>query len=115
MKKSITLVFCLLFAVGVFASETDSNNKGLEKPMATTSLKGKVLDKITGEPLTGVKISINNTNEFVYTDFDGNFEFKNMLPGKVELKASYISYKEKTEEVNLELTKNNILEVKIEN
>ena len=115
MKKSITLVFCLLFVVTVFAAETDNNKNSSEKPMATTTLKGKVLDKITGEPLTGVKISINNTKDVTYTDFDGTCDFKNMVPGKIELTASYISYKEKTEEVNLELTKNYSLEVKIEN
>ena len=54
-------------------------------------LKGKVIDKSTSEELAGVMVILNKTDT-TYTDFDGNFKFKNINKiNKLELK--YISYK----------------------
>jgi len=115
MKKLTTLVLSLLFVVAAFATETENEKNSPESTMISTKIYGKVLDKLTGETLAGVKISLNDSESYVYTDFDGNFELTNVKPGKIEISASYISYKEKVEALNIDLNSNNTIEVKIEN
>lgn len=114
MKKiAIILVSFLVFSVSYAVNPKEESLKAASTVM-TTSVSGKVVDRITGEALVGVKVSINGNNENVYTDFDGNFEMKNVRPGNVSLTASYISYKNKTEKINIDLSKSNTVNVKIE-
>lgn len=114
MKKlAILFVSFLVFSVS-FAGETKDENGNAESAVMTTSVSGKVLDKITGEALAGVKINIEGTTETVYTDFDGNFEIEGIREGKREIKAQYISYKQKVETVDVSLAKSNTVDVKIE-
>lgn len=113
MKKIIVLVLSLFLVSMVFAIEINKNNP--EKAMLTTKITGKVFDKITGEVLAGVKVSITNSDKFVYTDFEGNFIISDVKPGNTEITASFISYKEKKEIINLDLVSNNNIELKIEN
>ncbi|HAN19395.1 MAG: hypothetical protein A2X13_01855 [Bacteroidetes bacterium GWC2_33_15] len=115
MKKLTTLVLSLFFVVAVFATETENEKNNSESASIATKLSGKVLDKSTGEALAGVKISLNDSGNYVYTDFDGKFELTNVKPGKIEISASYISYKVKTEALHIDLNSNNTVEVKIEN
>lgn len=115
MKKvAILLVSFLVFSVGIANAENGENKGKAESAVMTTSVSGKVLDKVTGEALAGVKVTINGTNQSVYTDFDGNFEINGLREGSVEIAASYISYKNKVESVDVELTKSNTVDVKIE-
>jgi outer membrane receptor protein involved in Fe transport len=60
------------------------------------ALKGKVLDKITKEPLPFVNIVVEVGGTNVggsASDFDGNFMVKPIPPGKYDVKATYIGYK----------------------
>ncbi|HEY6082752.1 MAG TPA: TonB-dependent receptor plug domain-containing protein, partial [Chitinophagaceae bacterium] len=57
--------------------------------------KGKVTDKITGQPLVGVTVKVKNMNEGTVTDAGGNFSLD--VPDSVTLLVSYIGYE--TEEV----------------
>jgi hypothetical protein len=114
MKKIATLLICFALVSSAFANNGNEEGKGTESSVSTTKLSGKVLDNITGESLAGVKITINNSEDCVYTDFDGNFVITNVKPGKVKISASYISYKEKTEVLNLAFENTNTVEVKIE-
>lgn len=114
MKKiAILLVSFLVFSVSL-ANATNEENGNAESAVMTTSVSGKVLDKITGEALAGVKITVNGTEKSVYSDFDGNFEINGVREGNVEIAASYISYKNTVELVNIDLTKSNTVDVKIE-
>ena len=97
--QKITFLFTLLFLTGVVLAANDVKND--EGSVKTVSVKGKVIDKLTGEALTGVKVIIEGTEKSVYTDFDGNFVISGIQQGTVELKATYISYKEKVETVKL--------------
>ena len=115
MKKLATLLICIALVSSVFAINRIEEVKGTESPALTTKLSGKVLDKITGESLAGVKITINNSEESVYTDFDGNFEISGVRPGTTEIIASFISYKETKETITISLEKTNTCDVKIEN
>ena len=61
----------------------------------TGSIKGKVLDKTTKEPLpfANVVVEINGSQAGgAQTDFDGNFTIKPLQPGRYSLKASFVGY-----------------------
>jgi len=69
---------------------------------ATTTISGQVVDKLTGEALAGVKISLNESETVVYSDLDGNFEIKNVKVGKNSIKTNLISYDMSS--INIECT-----------
>ncbi|MGC9330357.1 MAG: carboxypeptidase-like regulatory domain-containing protein [Bacteroidales bacterium] len=59
------------------------------------TLKGKVLDAETGEPIPFANVSIEengNTLTGGMTDFDGQYQIKPIPAGKYTVKASYVGY-----------------------
>jgi len=114
MKKIALIIVSLMIFSVTFANKTSEENSKGENAVMTTSVSGKVFDKITGEALAGVKVTIDGTNKSVYTDFDGNFEIEGLREGEVEIMASYISYEEKSKKVNVCLSKSNAIDVEIE-
>jgi hypothetical protein len=99
MKTLMTLIFVLTVlaaSANSFAGVNPDGNKD-GKSNSTAMYSGKIVDSFSKEALAGVKISIENTDITVYSDFDGNFEIA--LPENTDLskvKVSYISYEEKT-------------------
>lgn len=87
MKTSILILFSafLLCSHSLLAVSSCSGDE-------TGTVKGTVTDKKTNDPLPGVFIAVAGTNITTYTDLNGNFEFKNLKAGTVELKVRYISY-----------------------
>lgn len=80
----LTLAFVLTTSLLVF-SQTGSG-----------TLKGKVVDKQTKEPIPFANIVIELGGVQVggaTTDFDGNYLIKPIPGGKIDLKASYVGYK----------------------
>jgi len=68
---------------------------GLSAYAQTGTIKGKVLDKATKEPLpfANVVAEINGSQAGgAQTDFDGNFTIKPLQPGKYNLKTSFVGY-----------------------
>lgn len=63
---------------------------------AQKNVSGKVLEKETNLPLIGVTILVKNSNKGTTTDFDGNYEIRNVTESDV-LTFSFLGYK--TEEV----------------
>ncbi|MEI6123674.1 MAG: carboxypeptidase regulatory-like domain-containing protein [Bacteroidota bacterium] len=60
------------------------------------TLKGKITDKGTNEPVPFANIIIEQGGKQsggTTTDFDGNFTIKPIPPGKYDVKASYVGYK----------------------
>ncbi len=55
------------------------------------TLKGKVIDSETKEPLLGATVFVLETNQGATTDFDGSFELK-VKNGAIKLEVAYISY-----------------------
>lgn len=89
MKK---LIFILLIVLNIYnVKASDEGTQGNEVNSNVT-VAGRVIDKISGEPLVGVEVYLLDTDIRVYTDLDGNFEFKNIAPGAHALKTDYISY-----------------------
>lgn len=101
MKALISLTFALTILISSASAISISDNDGVKASAETemVTVKGKIIDSESKEPLAGVKVSVADDGTAVYTDFDGNFEFKTSVDNK-ELKVSYISY----EETVLELT-----------
>ncbi|MDT7831572.1 SusC/RagA family TonB-linked outer membrane protein [Flavobacteriaceae bacterium S356] len=60
---------------------------------AQQTLKGVVKDKTTGEGLPGVTVVVKGTNNGTSTDFDGNFELKNVKSGDT-IVVTYLGFKE---------------------
>lgn len=113
--KRLALIIVSIFVLSIsFANASNEESTNAESAVMTTSISGTVLDNITGEALAGVKVTIEGTEKSVYTDFEGNFEIEGIRPGNVELSASYISYKRKVETLSVDLSKSNIVDVKIE-
>ena len=90
MKKLILSIFVLFFAFQVSYANNEGNP--MEINNNTVAINGKIIDKETGETLAGVLVEIGGTDEKVYSDFDGKFEFKNVMPGTYDISISYISY-----------------------
>ena len=89
--KSLAIV-CLS---GIITLNIQAGEK--EKPAANSvsiTLSGQVIDKESGEALTGVAIVMENSDKVVYSDFEGYFSFVNVTPGEYKLKAMYVSYED---------------------
>lgn len=102
MKKNgwiaIGFAFAMMLGNNIYAGENKSTSETkINSNMKTTTIAGKVVDKNTRETLAGVKIVLDGQK--VYTDLDGNFMLTNVSSDKVQLKASLISYEEKTLDV----------------
>jgi hypothetical protein len=59
---------------------------------ATGSIYGTVQDARDGEPLIGVNIIIRGTSFGTASDFDGNYEVRNIRPGEYSIEVSYLGY-----------------------
>lgn len=78
-----SVALCVIAALPVFAQ------------VGTGSLKGKITDKKTGEPLPFVNVVIENRGTQVSggaTDFDGNYFIKPIDPGTYDVVVSYVGY-----------------------
>ena len=64
----------------------------------TQTIRGKVLDKDSKIPLTGVTLYIEESNPIIgtVTDISGNFRFENLPVGRYDIKVNYIGYEPKT-------------------
>lgn len=112
--KLITTFFLLLTItlLGISDEKDTKSNDGLESTPVFFS--GIVTDKNSGEVLVGVEVRIDGTNKKTYTDFDGNFSFDDILPGKYSISANYISYQNhKIEKIDVNFV-NNFVNVKLE-
>jgi len=109
MKKLFILLIAVCVGFGISYAENDENT---ENPAPTTSMTGKVIDKITGETLAGVMVELEGTDKYVFSDFDGNFTFEDLKPTEYNLTLSLISYEKSKIKVNLK--KEDKLEVKLE-
>lgn len=77
MKKlMLNLAFCLL-AVSAWAQE---------------SLKGKILDASSGEPLIGASVWAETQGRGSVTDENGNFTITKLKAGEIQLRVSYVGF-----------------------
>jgi len=108
MKRTTLLLAVLISIITLFAVT--------EKVpvLTTTTITGQVIDKVTGEALAGVKISLNKSETVVYSDLDGNFEISNVNVGNNNIRTNLISYS--TSNIDVSCTKNlNQIEIELDN
>lgn len=90
MKYCFTLSVLRIF---VFSFLIISLSSGLLPAAAAAgSIKGKVTDISTGQPLPGVTVQIEGLNAGSVSDEEGNYAINNIPPGSYQLKASAIGY-----------------------
>lgn len=85
LKRSQLIVALLLFNLSFSQNST---------------LSGVVSDA-NGNPISGVNITIQNTEKGTSTSFDGSYQFSNLQNGNVIIIASYIGYKTAQTSVNI--------------
>jgi len=76
-------LFVILTFVGFFSISAAAQSK----------IVGKIVDKVTGESLIGVTVSIKGTTTASSTDLDGKYELR-VAPGAYNLIVRYIAYRE---------------------
>ena len=57
------------------------------------SLKGKVVDAGSGEPLVGASVKLENTSSIALVKLDGTFVFNKLKAGTYKVSVSYEGYK----------------------
>jgi TonB-dependent receptor len=65
------------------------------------TIKGRVVDRVSGDALPGAIVVVVNTSIGASTDLDGQFTLRFVPAGKQTLKASYIGYDPITREVTV--------------
>lgn len=112
MKKAILL--SVLFIASIYFAQAGTPVKSEKNVKSQIILKGKVIDKMTGEVLVGATISVGNSEYKAYTDLDGNFEIKNMREGNYNIIVSYISYNSSLiEQAIIKSQDNSLLEIEL--
>jgi hypothetical protein len=100
MKKLVLFFISVALVISATAADKGASKNSVAVPASvsaaavTTVVSGKITDKLSGEALAGVEVQLLDTNLKAYTDFDGNFEFKNVTPGAHAVKVGLISYQE---------------------
>lgn len=61
---------------------------------AQGTLKGRVFDKETDEPLEFARVAVEGTYYGTLTDIDGNFEIKGIKPGDYSVRVTYTGFTE---------------------
>jgi len=93
------MAFGFVLICSLMASKISNDPK---VPSSKSIISGTITDKLTGEPLAGVEVKLMDTDVKIYTDFDGKFEMKNIVPGAQAIMVSYISYQDIIENVHTE-------------
>jgi Ran GTPase-activating protein (RanGAP) involved in mRNA processing and transport len=78
----------IMIALFLFTNTVNANNSDKSKK----TLCGKVLDKTTGEALSGVKIEVKESNTYCYTDLNGNYILTVAADSKTEVVANVVGY-----------------------
>lgn len=80
------LKYTSLFFLFLFSAAQSSNAQ-------TFSLKGKIVDSISGSPLAKATVYINNSTKGTVSDENGNYILTGITKGSYELIISYVGYK----------------------
>lgn len=109
MKKLFVSILLMGIVALASAGNNETKKETIAESTAVVALSGEVVDLLTHEALVGVKVTIEGTDQVVYTDFDGKYSFENLKPGKYNLVASYISYENiAVEDLEVSLNSNQV-------
>ena len=110
-NKLASLIF---FSTSLFFLFLQTN---LNAQTTMQTVRGIVADKISQSPLPGVALTITSATfqTTVSSDLDGNFKIKEVPIGKINLKCTYIGYKEiLMQNVTLNAGKELVLNISLE-
>ncbi len=79
-----------LFYLLLILTMTSVSMQGQE---VNNKIYGRVIDKLTQQPLPGANVLLIGTNFGSSTDENGNFEIKNISSGEYQLRASILGYR----------------------
>lgn len=90
MKQFVTALLFVLLTLPALAQ-------------TTFSIRGRVLDKVTGETLPGATVQVtgNGKNTGAGADADGGYKVSNLPAGTYTVQASFIGYKVNTQTVKI--------------
>lgn len=88
LRKNLATCFCMLLILSTSI-------------VAAGGLKGVVTDSLTGEPLFGANVFIDETSLGSATNFEGEYSIKRIPAGDYIVKYSYLGYRSKTEQVTI--------------
>lgn len=86
MKHALIILIMLFSGLTTLSASTSDKGKKV--------LCGKVVDKTTGEALTGVKVEVKGTNTFCYTDLNGKYFLSVNINVKQEVEANVVGYEQ---------------------
>lgn len=79
------------------------------------SLKGRIVDAVSNEPLPFVNVIVSGTTIGTITDMDGNFVLTGLTPGFVRIEASFVGYRRAiSSEVEVSAARVNSVEIQME-
>lgn len=80
---------------------------------AQNTLTGTVIDKSSGEILSGAHVKLTTLNQTTTTDRNGYFEFRKLKADDYELKVSYVGYKTVDQTVNIAKNTNIVIPLEV--
>lgn len=86
MKRFSILIISLLISITVFGENESTEAAGI-------TLKGRVYDEFTNEPIAFATVIIFDTEIGAITDIDGVYTFEGLDPGEYRLQISYVGYR----------------------
>jgi hypothetical protein len=101
MKTLYTILLFFILPFSVFAQNA--------------SLKGRVVDAVSNEPLPFVNVIVSGTSIGTITDMDGNFILTGLEPGFIRIEASFVGYRRAiSSEVEVSVASTNTIEIQME-
>ena len=78
------LIFCLVLGLLIGVN--------IETLSAQGSVRGKVTDKETGEPIISANVFLKQTGQGTITDLDGNYVLRDIPEGVYDIECTYLGY-----------------------
>jgi hypothetical protein len=89
---SPTLKLIVVVAITIVTTLTSSLQAAIPRAPSATTLRGRVVDARTGEPIAKVRVIVSGTDLSTTTDDNGEFTFDNLPAGQVELYITTITF-----------------------
>jgi outer membrane receptor for ferrienterochelin and colicin len=100
MKIVTTILIIIILPLSIFAQKA--------------TLKGRVVDAASNEPLPFVNVLVSGTTNGTATDLDGNFSFTGLTPGFIRVEASFVGYGQTmSSEIEVTVANTNFIEIQL--
>ena len=116
MKKAKIILTVIIATTFLFNAQAaiDKDGEAELTKNSTTSINGKVIDKLTGEALTGAKVVLEELGVTTYTDFEGNFSVSGIKPGEYKISTTLISYSNMKAHIKTIIAESGNIEIELE-